>query len=391
MYAERETYSRTAVSPRRYSPRRYMYTAESSHQPATPTNVHTAPGSRETQIFASRNLSRISALGGRADAVMRCLPCCPLRDEEGPVLRKVSVGFGVELHPVAEPLSSPAPGPAAVEAPNEPLTWGAAKPLGASVDELPPEVAEVQLRGLAEARQLVDGMKVKYPQMGSPSGDVINVSLKAHKHSPTVFDLDLHFDGSWNLDVVVKIRDHGAGLLPVLSMLHEADLLPEYLPKPPGLPHLEKVRIGHRFTPTNDLVYHVNMAPWGPFPGADDIHAALLFDLLDEPEGALLLWAKSPAEGASAHRGWPIPPVTGWRRIRNRVLGATTLLRPSAAKPVSVEPPTPHVQMCCSKGCGFQAHSRLSVGEGLYCCERCRAKPGSHDKGAPPSLCRRPV
>ena len=65
----------------------------------------------------------------------------------------------------------------------------------------------------------------------------------------------------------MRVRDHGAGLLPILAMVEEADLLPDFLPKPPGLPHLERVAVERRFSP-NDAMYHVFVSPWGPFPGA---------------------------------------------------------------------------------------------------------------------------
>lgn len=69
------------------------------------------------------------------------------------------------------------------------------------------------------------------------------------------------------------------------------DLLPAFLPKPPGLPHLENVEIAHRFSP-NDQMYHVAVSPWGPFPGADDVHNMTTFDLTEEPEGARAIVAR---------------------------------------------------------------------------------------------------
>lgn len=76
-----------------------------------------------------------------------------------------------------------------------------------------------------------------------------------------------------------------------------------------------------------------------------------------------------------------MPPVKSWRRKRNYVLGATTLVRPSSAAPLSIEPPGPAPGPCASPGCRFFAHSALSSGGGCYCCHKCREKPGKHAPG----------
>ena len=61
----------------------------------------------------------------------------------------------------------------------------------------------------------------------------------------------------------------------------------------------------------------LQVTPFGPFKGSDDVHNFILFDLLDKPERCFLAAAESPAEGATHFRGRALPPV-GRRRIRNR-------------------------------------------------------------------------
>jgi hypothetical protein len=57
------------------------------------------------------------------------------------------------------------------------------------------------------------------------------------------------------------------------------------------------------------------------------------------------------------------------------VIGATTLIRPSTAPPLEIEPPTPTPMRCQSPGCRYWAHSALSVGGGTHCCEKCKEHP----------------
>jgi len=56
------------------------------------------------------------------------------------------------------------------------------------------------------------------------------------------------------------------------------------------------------------------------------------------------------------------------------------LLRPSAGKPIDIDPPSESVTKCA--GCAFFCHEVLSVGLGEHCCRRCKDKPGTgkHDK-----------
>lgn len=90
-----------------------------------------------------------------------------------------------------------------------------------------------------------------------------------------------------------------------------------------------------------------------------------------------MMYAESPEEGTSCHRGWDVPAVKGWRRKRNYVIGATSLITPSRhARPLSAKETGQRPGKCASPGCGFFAHSALSVGNGTHCCQKC------HDKGS---------
>lgn len=108
---------------------------------------------------------------------------------------------------------------------------------------------------------------------------------------------------------------------------------------------------------------------------------SLVLSLCVCASGSLLFYAESPPEGCGVHRGWDVPPVRSWRRKRNYVLGATTIVRPSSARPLQIDPPSERPGPCASPGCGLYVHSTLGAGDGHYCCHRCREQPGRHAKG----------
>ena len=111
---------------------------------------------------------------------------------------------------------------------------------------------------------------------------------------------------------------------------------------------IEGIGVLHRFH-HNDLLLNPRVAPWGPFPGADSIHAVALFA---PPErGAVLVYAQSPPEGATSHRGVALHPP-GWRRKRNILKGATWLVRPTARAAVILPAITlPPRGRCASTTC----------------------------------------
>ena len=269
--------------------------------------------------------------------------------------------------------------------------WNFARPLGSTNTPDEPAVNDLQCVVLEKARALRAAVLERMPSVeirsaaNSDKGYVVNaeagghvcVTMKAHPSAVAEGYLNVNFVDNWCADIVLRINGMGSGFLPLMAMLHEPDLVSDYLPKAAGLPYIEKLEFEHIFAP-NDAVYRCFVSPFGPLPGADDLHALTFFDLLDEPEGALMIYAESPKEGADNHRGWPIPKVSSWRRKRNYVLGASTVITPSASKPLELEAPGPAPVKCASPGCKFYAHSMLSVGNGLYCCHKCKEKPGKH-------------
>ena len=207
--------------------------------------------------------------------------------------------------------------------------------------------------------------------------DGFTMSFRIHALSHAALEFDFRFCGTWQAMFTIRIDGLGTGVLPLIALAHEPDLLAAYLPRAAGLPHLESLSFGKVFAP-NDWVYHGYVSPWGPFPGADDVHGCLLVDLLDEQERAILFYMESPAKDCKAYRGWQVPPVKSWRRVRNILLGSATLIRPSTLPAVTIEPPTPRPERCATPGCKFRANSALSLGGGRYCCARCRDRPGKH-------------
>ena len=119
--------------------------------------------------------------------------------------------------------------------------------------------------------------------------------------------------------------------------MYEMDLVCQFLPKPPGLPTLEKLEKLKEWAP-NDMwttrriapacrarplvdrcsspcaerlrvpvrrrAFRAMVTPFDPFPGADDVHEMQLFDLLYEPEGALWGPAFEPAIVLMPSRAW---------------------------------------------------------------------------------------
>jgi len=208
----------------------------------------------------------------------------------------------------------------------------------------------------------------------------VSVSVKGHPHAPAVGHFDIHFVDTFTANIVLRGESFGTGMLPFMALMHEPDLVADYLPRASGLPYIERLEFAKNFA-DNDWVYRCLVSPFGPLPGADDLHAITFYDLLDEPEAGLLFYAESPKEGSTTHRGWPIPPVSSWRRKRNFVLGATTIVRPSGRRPLEIDPPTDKPGRCASPGCAYLCHSALSAGGGRYCCQRCHEKPGKHGSG----------
>lgn len=140
-----------------------------------------------------------------------------------------------------------------------------------------------------------------------------------------------HGFAAGHADIGLRARGLGTGALPLLALLQEIDLVTEYLPKPGGLPHIELLAVAKQFE-LNDRIIRCFVSPWGPLPGMDDVHELVVFDLMDEEEKAILVYAESPRESAKEHRNWPVPPVKSLRRKVGssvRVSSASLCKRPA--------------------------------------------------------------
>ena len=298
--------------------------------------------------------------------------------------------------PSAEPASSSSVPDAepSTATPVQASTWGKARPLGMAA---PPAgaAAEQQLAHLLAAKRLREDVLRRQPARearsakGEKHGSLVHkeagghlcMSIVGHPNATGECVADVNFYDTWRADVSLKVTGFGTGLLPLLALIHEPDLTVDYLPRQPGLPYIEHLQVVHQWA-VNDWLYHCFVSPFGPLPGADDVHNFILFDNMDAPADPCLIgYAISPAEGDEIYRGWPVPKVKSWRRKRNYVLGATTIIRPSAQPVLTLEPPCAKLPKCASPGCAFAVHSCLSAGSGRFCCHKCEHNPGKHASG----------
>ena len=235
----------------------------------------------------------------------------------------------LQLPPVPQSLLPPTTQQSAPQPPHPTGGWGAARLLGAELSELDAATATYQSAALSRARRFIDDEKgdAEEPDELSMSFEVLPEMY------PTLAAFRLSYIDSWHAFVEIELTNHVLGLLPAVAIALHPDPLPGLLPKPMHLPYLERLTIAHTFAP-NDMVYNLQVTPFGPFPGADDMHNGCLFDLMAEPEMACyLLWAESPPTGATEHRGWQLPPV-GRRRHRNELQGLAMRFKP-ASRPTS--------------------------------------------------------
>ena len=246
------------------------------------------------------------------------------------------------------------PGGSADDAPPPPDPWRGYRPLSRAA--LPLEVEAFQLQKLADAHALLDELSSRdgsgwRAAAASKNSSTFAISLSTMGKGwavPCTADAEVVFYDTWYVVIKMRIRALPAGLLTAIALLHDADLIS--LPRWPGLPVIEGVEVPHRFA-ANDLIVRPLVQPWGPFPGADSIHNALIFatarkdssehepgspqreaDVSERSSGArydsLLVYLQSPPEGSTEHRGWKLPPV-GRRRKRNVLLGMAQRIRPA--------------------------------------------------------------
>ena len=263
--------------------------------------------------------------------------------------------------------------------------WAGVRPLGAEVGELPAEVARHQLDQLCAARALADEVDALLAD-ASHDEQRVSCSVAPDRRSPATIDFDLIFTDSWHCVIRMRVRHFDCGLLPTLALCCEPDLI--QMEVPPGLPKIESVRVPHRFA-RNDFVHHALVTPFGPFPGADDVHGLALYDMTGahatagvEAHAQVAIVAASPSEPGDGRarplhgswRGWTVPEVSGFRRNRNVLLGAATFL--AAAEPNELAPPTASPGPCGTAGCGLACHPCVGAFDGLHCCGLCRVSKG---------------
>lgn len=131
--------------------------------------------------------------------------------------------------------------------------WGVARLLG--MDEAPTGMlAAQQLAKLKAARSLRDAVLARRPhrvvrpastargsRVNREGGGHLCMSILGHPSSKAEAIFDLNFYDTWRADLSFDVRGFGTGLLPFLSLVHESDLVPDYLPRQSGLPHLERL------------------------------------------------------------------------------------------------------------------------------------------------------
>ena len=93
----------------------------------------------------------------------------------------------------------------------------------------------------------------------------VSVNIIGHPLCVAEATFDVHFVDTWTTDIVLRAKDLGTGLLPLMAMLREPDLIADYLPHPAGLPFIEGLDIDKTFH-ENDWMYHCFVSPFGPLP-----------------------------------------------------------------------------------------------------------------------------
>jgi hypothetical protein len=177
---------------------------------------------------------------------------------------------------------------------------------------------------LSEAAKLIKSM-------GAPGSDAAIVATcdKDGCH----YELSINWDGAFVACATQRMTALPMSMIEICGLLREPELIP--LPRWPGLPRLETVSIVHEYSP-NNVVYHVGIEPWGPFPGVDSIAVAVAFV---RPDGAIVGFARSPPEAdAKVHRGWTVLPVQK-RRKRMELDGCAWVVMPRTDGKVDVSKP----------------------------------------------------
>lgn len=183
------------------------------------------------------------------------------------------------------------------------------------------EATRYQRGELEEAAKLIRSM-------GAPGSNaaIVAVCEKNGCH----YELSINWESAFVACATQHITALPLSMIEVCALVREPDLIP--LPHWPGLPSLETVSIVHEFSP-NNIVYHVGIEPWGPFPGVDSIAVAVAFVRYD---GAIVGFARSPPEADSkVHRGWTVLPPQK-RRKRMELDGCAWVIMPRSDGRVDV-------------------------------------------------------
>jgi len=201
--------------------------------------------------------------------------------------------------------------------------WVLARPLGIiAPDVLSSDEQTLQLQRMAEARALITRSVAK-------SRNAMHFEILPSQ--TCTIEIDLMFIDNWHAVASAKATGFGCGVLPLLAMLREPDLV--NFPRTPGVPYIESMSMDHEFA-VNDFVHRIQGYN-ACLPGVDDVHNVALFDLYDEPEKGILAHVRSPPGDASTFRCWSVPPVRKGRK-RNYVPGAAYLLKASGVSESSI-------------------------------------------------------
>ena len=67
----------------------------------------------------------------------------------------------------------------------------------------------------------------------SASGrDLLSIPVtEVAPNTPTRLDVLIDFVSTWNVEISLKVWGFGGGLFPLLSVLHEADLIADFIPR----------------------------------------------------------------------------------------------------------------------------------------------------------------
>mmetsp|Transcript_8906 Transcript_8906/g.24873 ORF Transcript_8906/g.24873 Transcript_8906/m.24873 type:complete len:502 (+) Transcript_8906:127-1632(+) len=175
------------------------------------------------------------------------------------------------------------------------------------------ETTRLQRAELEEAAKLIQSMGAT-----GADADIVATCDKDGCH----YELSINWESAFVACATQHMTALPLSMIEICALVREPDLIP--LPRWPGLPRLETVSIIHEFEP-NNIVYHIGIEPWGPFPGVDSIAVAVAFV---RPDGAIVGFARSPPEEDSKiHRGWNVLPPQK-RRKRMQLDGCAWVITP---------------------------------------------------------------